>query len=337
MRHNVFAALLATVFLSLSTPALAVTHLRRGDTPPPIALSTLDDQPFTIESHRRRVVVLLFGELYHARTLEACRIVDAIRSDPRIDEVDPDCVLIAAQQAEREALRTAARDAGVTMPVLHDRDRNVFAVYRVSVLPSVVVLDRAGRVVHAAAGLSASFREVLTDAILLAGEKLAADQFERTLHPASGPAESESARRAARVTELGRQLSRGGMNDLAADKFREALTIEPTFAPARIALGRLALQRRQLAEAEKQFREALAVDPESPEPTLGLAYVQALRGGDELPKAEQQVRSLLARRPNDAEAHYLLGMIHEQSDRPKEAAASYRKAAELLFEQGAAR
>lgn len=320
--------------LSGVAPAQAVTHLRRGDRPPPIKLNNLEDQPFSLDAEKGRAVVVVFGELYHARTLEACRTLAAILSDPRVAEIRPDCVLIAAQQVQRDALRAAASEQGVTIPVLHDRDRVAFAAYQVSVLPSFVVIDRAGLVTYACAGLLPSFRDVVTDAILLAGGKLSAAQFDRTLNPSSAPAESESSRRAGRLTELARQLARTGMYDLAAEKYREAIAQEPRLVAARVGLGRMWLERRRLPEAEEQFRAALAVDATSVESQIGLVYVQVLRGGSELPKAEQQVRSLLTQRPNDAEAHYLLGLIHEQSGRSKEAAASFRKAAELLLEQG---
>jgi Flp pilus assembly protein TadD len=222
----------------------------------------------------------------------------------------------------------------VAFPVLHDRDRTAFAAYQVSVLPSVVVIDPQGRVVHALAGLSPAFRDVVTDAVLFAAGRLSGEQLARTLHPTRGPAEAPGARRAARLTELGKQLSRSGMHDLAAEKFREALTVDPRCAAARVGLGRGAIQRRRLAEAEGHFRGALEVEPGSTEAALGLAAVLAMRGGGELPQAEQHVRNVLARRPNDAEAHYLLGVILEESGKTKESMASYRKSAELLLERG---
>lgn len=320
--------------LASTGPASAVTQLRRGDTPPAIELPRLDGKAFSLAKQTGAPVVLMFGELYHANTLRACETIQSIQRDARIAEATPTCVLIVTQQAGADELRAEARRRSITLTILHDKKRSVFAAYRVSVLPSVVVLDKDGKVVHALAAMPLGFRNIITDAILFGSGRLTAEQFERTLHPSGDRAASRPAAQAGRLTKLARQLANRGMHDLAAEKYRDALAIDPTHVPAVIGLGRGALKTGRLADAEQQFRRAASIDPRSADAVLGLAYVQALRGGDELAPAEQRVRALLAERPNHAEAHYVLGMIYERTDRLKEAAASFKRSAELLLGHG---
>jgi len=321
------------MILLAAAPAGAVTRLQRGDTPPALNLVDLDGKLFRLADQKGHPVLLIFGELYHERSLAACRVIDEILRDPRVAETRPMCRLIVAQQSDPADLRKAAEARGVTLTILHDKNRTASAAYEVSVLPSVVVIDGQGRVVHALAGFSAAFRDTITDALLLAAGKLTGDQFSQTVHPASAPDESSAGRRAIRLTELGRQLARGGMLDLAAEKYQEALRVDPRCVGALVGLGRTELKRRNLTEAEKRFREALASGPRSIEAQLGIGYVLMLRGG-ESPEAEKHVRAAIAASPNDPEAHYLLGCILEQSGRAKDAMASYRKSAELLLERG---
>lgn len=328
------AAIFFAVLASAAAPADAVTRLQRGDTPPPIELTGLDGNRFKLADQKGRPVVLIFGELYHERSLAACRAVADVARESRIAESRPICELIVAQQGEPAELKKAAEARGVSVPVLHDKDRSASAAYEVSVLPSVVVIDGQGRVVHALAGLSASFRDTITDALLLAGGKLSSEQFSKALHPSSAPDGSSEGRRAVRLTELARQLARGGMPDLAAEKYQEALRVDPRCIEAMLGLGRTELKRRNLTEAEKRFREALQAAPRSTEAQLGIGYVLMLRGGTETATAEKHVRAAISASPNDPEAHYLLGCVLEQAGRPKDAAASYRKAAELLLERG---
>ena len=66
---------------------------------------------------------------------------------------------------------------------------------------------------------------------------------------------------------------------------------------------------------------------------LGLAFVQAQRGGTELADAERTVRDVLGRNPAYPRAHFLLGMILEQQGKTQDAAASYKKAAQLLLDR----
>ncbi len=135
------------------------------------------------------------------------------------------------------------------------------------------------------------------------------------------------------MTNLGRQLFRRGLPDLAEEKYREALELSPEYGPARIGLGLLQLRRGRLAEAEQQFRTALASEPRSLDARIGLAYVQVLRGGDEVSEAESMLHAVLADNPGEARGHFLLGLIHQQRGELDHAAARFRKAAEFLMSQ----
>lgn len=330
------AAWMVLFVLGTGRAAIAITELRRGQASPPLELNTLSGERFSLQGQRGRAIVLIFGELYHERSLKAISKTQELLRDPRFEGKAPSCAMVMTQQSEPAALLESARKNRVTVAILHDRDRRAFAAYQVSVIPSVVVIDAESRVVHAFAGMSAAFDDMLRDSMLLAAGRISEATFERTLHPTSAPAATEPVRRAARLTELAHQLVRSGMEDLAHDKYREALTVDPGCAAARVGLGRIAVHRQRLAEAEEHFRAAAKLDAGSADVALGLAYVQALRGGDELPKAEESIRGLLATQPNNAEAHFLLGVVFEQSGRMKEAAGSYRKSAELLLRQEAA-
>ena len=128
-------------------------------------------------------------------------------------------------------------------------------------------------------------------------------------------------------------MVRRGLPDVAAEKFVEALELAPSYAPARLGLGGLHLRAGRLAEAELEYRTALAEEASSVDGRLGLAYVQVLRGGEELGEAETILREVLASNPGEPRARYLMGMVHEQRGDPEAAAASFRKAAELLMSQ----
>jgi Tfp pilus assembly protein PilF len=139
--------------------------------------------------------------------------------------------------------------------------------------------------------------------------------------------------RAERVSQLARQLARRGLDDMAAEKFREALALDPHHVPAHLELGMLMLKQQRLPDAEQQFRAVLADQPLSMRASLGLAFVQTQRGGVELDQAEQTVRELLARNPAQPRAHYLMGLINEQRGKSQDAAANFKRAAQLLLER----
>ncbi|MCG3180770.1 MAG: hypothetical protein BIFFINMI_03133 [Phycisphaerae bacterium] len=329
-----WATLAALLWLALpATPAGAVTHLKRGDAADPVALSDLDGKQVSTADLKGRTLILVFGELYHPRTRDLCTQIATILKDGRLADQKIASILIVAQDAKPDELKAEMGDIHWPAIILHDAGRKAFGDYRVAVLPSLVVVDPEGKVVHAMAGPVDRLADVLTDALLLSAGKLSAERFEQTLHPQPTTAPSEESERSERFTQLARQLARRGMDDLAAEKYAEALSLDPGHESAHLGLGLLLLRQRRLAQAEERFRLVLLSDPQSQEAVLGLAYVQTLRGGAELAAAEKSVRDLLAKSPSQPRAHYLLGLICEQRHQTDKAAASFKRAAELLLER----
>jgi tetratricopeptide (TPR) repeat protein len=319
---------LALALMLLATSAHGVTHLRRGDAAPTLALKDLRGADVDTAKFRGGTVVLIFGEPYHEKTRQACALLQAGLRDSRLEGEPVAALLVCAQPVKPEDERAAA-----PATIVRDGDRRAFGQYQVAVMPSVVVIDKDGRVVHALAGMTPRFGDVLLDSLLFASGRLSAAQYDAALNPApaTGPAAADL--RAERASQLARQLARRGLDDLAAEKFAEALTLDPDHVPAHLELGMLMLKRQRLPDAEQHFRAVLARQPASMQASLGLAFVQAQRGGAELDLAERTVRDLLARNPSLPRAHYLLGLIDEQRGKPQDAAADYKRAAQLLLER----
>lgn len=96
-------------------------------------------------------------------------------------------------------------------------------------------------------------------------------------------------------------------------------------AAARMQMGVTYLEQRNLPAAMRELTRASELDPQNPEidMTLGIAY-QA-RG--DLEKAEEHLRSAIAKRPDFPEARNNLGQLLSQLGRGDEAIREYQKAA----------
>lgn len=330
-RRHAVQALLVMSGLALAWPraALAVTDLPRGVAAPPLALKDQNGTEVTNAALRGHIAVLVFGEFYHDTTRQACAQVDSVLQDPRLAGLPLVSVLIVTQERQEGAAleRLPAR-------VARDPDRAAFGAYHVVVMPSLVVLDQQGRVVHTVAGAIPRLADLITDALLYAGGKLSAAAFERSAGAPSEPLPTDPAElHASRLALLGRQLLRRGLDEMAAEKLREALQLDPKSAIAHEELGRLLLKQSRLPEAEAEFSAVLAVNPESVDAALGLAFVHTLRADGDLVAAEKAVRAVLARRPMLPRAHYLLGVVQERNHKTDEAAACFKKAAEFLLDR----
>lgn len=312
-------------------PTCAVIHLQRGEDAPNVELTDAAGAATSIDSLRGSTVVLVFGELYHSRTLRACAQINQALADERLRGEPIDALLIVTRLEEIKTTDGGGADLS-PITVLHDTERVAFEAYRVAVLPSVVVIDTQGRVVHAIATLTTDFADRLTDALLMATGKLSAEQFEARRHPQTEPGLTEDQARAHRLTMLADQLSARGLVALAEQKYAESLELDPMQTAAWVGMGTLKLRRGRLSEAEQQFRKALKQDPGSTDAALGLAFVMTRRGGDELLEARKLTRKVIASDPSQPRAHYMLGLIHEQLGDSEAAADSFKRAAELLLD-----
>jgi len=121
--------------------------------------------------------------------------------------------------------------------------------------------------------------------------------------------------------ELGRLTS----GPEALQLLQHALAARPKWPEARLALGEARLANREVAEAEKLFREVL-----KDAPNMALAHARlgmALEAQGDLARAEAELKRGLQGLPNDADAAYTLARVYAQSDRPEEAFEAFRNAA----------
>lgn len=326
LRRLLFASLL----LVTARAALGVTQFKQGMEAPDFKIKDTAGADVSLSSFRGKTVVLIFGELYHDKTLEACKQIDAVLQDERLKDAGIMPVLVTAQEAKAEDFRTEALK--VPMLVLRDTDRKAFGTYQVDVLPSVVVIDKEGHIVSAMGGLMPQMSDEVSDSLLLATGKLSLEQYQKARSTQATPVADETVLKAQRTAALAKQLAQRGLDDLAAEKFAEALKLDGHQITGRIDFGMLLLKGQHFAEAEAQFKAALQQQPGSVEASLGLAYVQAQRGGVELDAAEKTVRDILVRNPVQPRAHFLLGVILQGRGKNDEAMASFKKAAELLLQ-----
>ena len=117
---------------------------------------------------------------------------------------------------------------------------------------------------------------------------------------------------------LGRLLAKDNP-DAAIDAFQHAALADSKDPEPHLAAGSLLERKQKLAEAEKEYEQALAINPNSPDTMAALTnlYMQQHR----FSAAESLLRKLVVLRPNDASAHLQLGRMLDISGKTDEAIA----------------
>ncbi len=319
------AAVLVAALLATAAPP-------EGADAPAIALKDLGGQDVTSASLAPRTLVLIFGELTHDGAKQTCGDVIDVLAEPRLAGANAVPVLIIAQDSPVNQLKELAAQSRFPAVILHDPKRDAFGAYRVLVVPTVVVVDPKGKVVHSMPGFIPRFKDVLAESVLVASGKQTKDRLEQAIDPKASGASPEVVR-ADRLTHLGIELTRHGLYDMAEARFSEATKLSPGHVGATLGLGDLMLRQDRLADAEPLFRSVLAAKPDSLEAALGMVGVQVKRGGDDLAKAEASLNGILEKDPKQPRARFLLGQVFERRGDASRAMIEYKKAAELALDR----
>src|SRR5581483_2686555 len=104
---------------------------------------------------------------------------------------------------------------------------------------------------------------------------------------------------------------------LKSDMLEEAIFVlvdgiknHPTYVAARVMLGKIYLQTKQIAEAKKEFEQVIAVNPENILAGKKLAAIYQTEG--EIQKAFDACKKILMIDPSDKETKLLLSSLEKQ-------------------------
>jgi tetratricopeptide (TPR) repeat protein len=96
----------------------------------------------------------------------------------------------------------------------------------------------------------------------------------------------------------------------AIKQFKEAVTLNPNFAEARLNLAALSLNNRDYMTAEENFRAVIKLQPKSFEASIGLGV--ALRGNKKFDEAEAQYNTARGLDPSQGASYFNLGLLYQE-------------------------
>ena len=112
----------------------------------------------------------------------------------------------------------------------------------------------------------------------------------------------------------------------ALSAYHQAAILQPNEAEPHLAAGHLLEQENKFADAEQEYKQALALDPAS-DALTGLANVYMR--GRRFPEAEEYLRKLVAASPDQAAAHVQLGRVLETEGKHEDAIAELETGTKL--------
>jgi tetratricopeptide (TPR) repeat protein len=327
------AVLILLSIVGTAAPSLAVSHLKLYDKAPGFNLPALlpPGKRVSLEPPDRPIL-LIFGEPYHQPTQEALTVLKRIYKTLGLAEIDVPVYLILSQEPTAEQKAQLDAKEKIRADILLDKDRRAFGDYGVIVLPSVVVIDKEGKVNLALSGLPLAFADMVEDALLFSTGRMTRAEYESARSAPKSAQQEETAAKVSRLTGLAGQLLRRGFGELALERYQEALGLDGGYLPARVGLARCLLQLNRLPEACEQLQKVLQAEKDHLEANLLMAWVEIRRGGEEIAAAKWRLNWILTTHPSHPQANYLMGMVYEAQGEKDRALEHYKKAAQLLLE-----
>jgi tetratricopeptide (TPR) repeat protein len=118
----------------------------------------------------------------------------------------------------------------------------------------------------------------------------------------------------------------GNTLDQAISEFQKIVTLDPKSVEDRMVLGQLFTVKHQNEKAEEQFKAAQDIDPDSEEVVLNLSRLYAENG--DMPHAAKVIEAV-PESERTPKMEFALGGVYDQLKRPKDAVASYKRAADM--------
>jgi hypothetical protein len=174
-------------------------------------------------------------------------------------------VAVTSDSYPRDEVAATAREAGIRMPILIDQGDALYGELGVSLHPVVGIVDERGKLIAYQHFLKINMLDVLRGRIQLALGEIGEVEMARLVEPPAAPIALGNRSGAKSRFLLARALLARGSVDKAIENARAGIALDATFAPVHAILAKALLAASQCADAEKEFAEALRIDPRDPD------------------------------------------------------------------------
>lgn len=303
-------------FLSFSTAQSAEKQVTTN-----FILQDLSGKERALKDFRDKIVVLIFGELYHQNTLKAIQDLKKILSGKQAYRDSVEVVIVISEGGSSSEYLKIQRGLDIPYPILLDNQRKVYAQFEIIALPTTFIIDRKGVIAAAFPSYTIAFYDQISAELAYVLGDISKDELEKVLHPTVQP--SAVSEKKERYLSLAESLRKRGSYDNAMDAYQEVLKDDPGSQEAHLGLGTIYIKKMEADKAEEAFQFVLGKNPDDPAARKGMAEVYLLKGN--VDGAEDLLQKLTASGYVDEDIFFVMGELYEKKGNFKEAMYYYKK------------
>jgi tetratricopeptide (TPR) repeat protein len=301
--------------------------LKRGQEVPDLTLPTLAGEQVALRDQRGKVLVLVFLSARQRSSEKAAVSAHQIVQKFRPGDIS---LLFATADAAQSAYFRAQRDRdNVHEPLMIDFERKLYGGLGLIVMPTTIVVDREGKLLHVISAYRSDYEHVLETYIRHGLGELDEGQLEKALESATFQ-HNRAQDRIARHRAAARLLRENSLFDDARNELEAALAIKADDDETLLDLASLDLAQKRIDEAAGIVDSVLKDEPRHRRARLMRGII--LFKTEHYDEAERVLTEALSLNPDPVQILYYLGRIHERRGDTAKAAEYYRRALERLLE-----
>ncbi len=315
------------IFILVAAHAYAI-GVSSGDIAPDFTLMSVDGEYVSLSEHSHNIVVLIYWEKEHKRSIKALK--DWQNIFPRYRDKGVLVFGLTADYENSADIKEFLKKHKVTLPVLLDNKRKAYGDYGVLVYPSTIIIDRGLKIAYALPGHPLTYKKLIEGHLrFILGEIDEEEMQEIISYRMHHMDISELI--AWRKYNLALRFMEIGFIEYAVEAARESIAARDDIVRTHILLGFIFLEQGEADSSMKEFEKALELSPFSFDAITGLGGALVLKG--ESDKAIKVLTSAIADNPNPHMVFYELGRAYELKGDKEEAMKMYKKSLENRMEE----
>lgn len=324
-----FTALTALFLSTVPGGAAAFRNMKEGSPALPFTLKDFEGKDVPFKPDSGKVTVLSFVKLSQDRSVD--QLKDLVLLHKELSGKGVDFLVVASGTDTAAEAKKLVTDLGISFPIVHDKDQKAYGDYGLFILPATGVIAKDGKFAFEQSNHGRDYKEVVGGKAKVLAGLMTEDDYRKLVTPVESVKKSKEEGEADRLISLGRTLLKRGMPDKAAERFGQAVALDPKNVVARIAYGESLVASKKYDEALVQFTKAKELAPSSKDAALGIGTVHLEKG--EIDKAIQEISDAAMLNPNPEKAYFWLGAAYEKKGDLPNAVKYYKKAVEKIFKE----
>jgi len=265
MRH-VIIIIITLIAWGASAEVMALRNIDIGESYPPFCAPQLNGAQICSGKYKDNILVVSFVRIKQKESLKIMLALEDLHVRYSTKNVSIICLL--SGEIDRQELTDFTDKNKLTLPLILDRDREIYGGFGVFVYPTTALFDQDGKLSYLFGSNTINIRKRMEGCIQFLLKEIGAREFEEIMHPVVKKIDPEDAK-AQRYYNFAKKSFASQHFSKARKIVESSLEKYPNHALSHSLYGYILVQEEAYQLGLEQFEIALELDPDLEEAKAG--------------------------------------------------------------------